>query len=96
MNEHRYLELQRIARRRARCMQSARSAKYRADFTPPGFVRDWTLGLVREPVSMARLYARQLAAGVRKWNQDADRAYAETGAIVCKLSPRLVASTVLH
>jgi hypothetical protein len=94
MTEHRYLELQRIARQRIRCMQSARSAAYRAAITAPGFARDHTAAIVREQVYMARLYARRLAAGVRRWNQDADRAYQESGAIVCKLSPRLVASTV--
>lgn len=95
MTESRFLELLRIARQRQRCMQSARSAAYRRDIARDGFMRDHTDKLVREQVALARLYGRRLVAGVRKWNTDADAAYASSGAIVCKLSGRLVAS-VLH
>jgi hypothetical protein len=94
MTEYRYLELLRLVRNRVRCMRSARSAQYRAHTYRDGFARDHAQALVREQVAMARLYHRRLVAGVRKWNADADAAYTRDGAIVCKLSPRLVATTV--
>lgn len=94
MTEYRYLELMRLARMRLRCMRSARSAAFRAHMYRDGFARDHASAITREQVALARLYHRRLLAGVRKWNADAADAYTESGAIVCKLSPRLVATTV--
>lgn len=95
MTESRFQELLRIARQRKRSMQSARSAQYRAHMYREGPARDFALTIAREQVALARMYGWRLVAGVRKWNQDADTEYTRTGAIVCKLSGRLVAS-VLH
>lgn len=96
MNEAKYLELVRIARRKRDALRSARSALYRAHTYREGLARDCALTIVREQIALARLYNRRLMAGVRHWNTSADHAYTESGAIVCKLSPRLVASTVMQ
>ena len=76
MNDARFLELVRLARRRRDAMRSARSALYRAHTYREGAARDFALALVREQAHVARFYNRRLVANVRKWNQDADAIHA--------------------
>lgn len=94
MTQDRYLELVRIAARRADAMRRARAAHWRAVLSGDRFIAGHMRALMRQECRTARTFNQRLIGAVRKWNADADAAYAATGAIVCKLSTRLVTSVL--